>query len=403
MTKPLRIGLVMLGGRGWMGGAEYIRNIIFALANLPQEQRQTFELSLLTSTSTDADFIQSVKPCLNNVFFLNKIVPPTYFNLVKWGIEKYLLRIPDHRYDIILKKYGLDFVYPVVTEECRFSLNQVVAWVPDFQHKYLPEFFSAKEINTRDETHAKMAGVSPLIIVSSRSAAADFARFYPDASFKVKVLSFKTVPKDEWYLGDPGKIQRKYALPDKFYIVSNQFWQHKGHLTLFKAMRRLKDAGITPVVVCTGELNDNRQAEYAGVVRDAISSLGVSAQLHLLGLIPKSDQIQLLRRSIALIQPSLFEGWSTIVEEARCLGKDVILSDLAVHLEQNPPMSRFFDRNSPDALASTMADCWESLSPGPDLAREKVAYQAARMEICKFAETFLEIAQAGAVKTIPCR
>jgi hypothetical protein len=66
-------------------------------------------------------------------------------------------------------------------------------------------------------------------------------------------------------------------------------------------------------------------------------------------------------------------------------------------------MSRFFDRNSPDALASTMADCWESLSPGPDLVREKVAYQTARMEIRKFAETFLEIAQAGSVKTIPCR
>ena len=44
MNKPLKIGLLMQGGRNWIGGAEYIKNIIFALSSLPHEVRSTFEI-----------------------------------------------------------------------------------------------------------------------------------------------------------------------------------------------------------------------------------------------------------------------------------------------------------------------------------------------------------------------
>ncbi len=53
MTKPLRIGLIMQGGRGWIGGTEYIKNIVSALASLPTEVRSTFELCLICSKSLD--------------------------------------------------------------------------------------------------------------------------------------------------------------------------------------------------------------------------------------------------------------------------------------------------------------------------------------------------------------
>ncbi|KAA0893320.1 glycosyltransferase family 4 protein [Oryzomonas rubra] len=394
MTNLLRIGLIMQGGAGWMGGAEYIRNIILALASLPQETRATFEVNLLTNTATDENFIDSIKPHVTNVHYLDQIVPPKFPELILWSIKSRLLRISDQRYDVILNKFGLNFVYPATSWDCRFSLDKVVAWIPDFQHKHLPQYFSKRELHGREKTYSKLVHSSPMVVLSSKSAAVDFERFYPDFIKKTRVLSFKSVMRDMWVQGDPANVQAKYSLPDRFFLVSNQFWQHKGHLTVINALKLLKDNGVKPVIVCTGELNDYRQPKYASVVLDAIKSFGLEEQILLVGLIPKNDQIQLLRRSLALIQPSQFEGWSTVVEEARCLGKAMILSDIPVHLEQNPPESCFFECSSPAALAEVMADFWHSLTPGPDGGKETLARETNKKECNDFAMTFLAIARS---------
>src|SRR5690606_26082660 len=58
--------------------------------------------------------------------------------------------------------------------------------------------------------------------------------------------------------------------------------------------------------------------------------------------------------SVAVINPSLFEGWSSTVEEAKALGKSVILSNIPAHVEQNPHKGIFFDPKNPYELAERM-------------------------------------------------
>ena len=50
-----------------------------------------------------------------------------------------------------------------------------------------------------------------------------------------------------------------------------------------------------------------------------------------------------MKNAIALIQPSLYEGWSTLVEEAKALNQFIILSDIPVHREQIDQNADFFD------------------------------------------------------------
>jgi hypothetical protein len=95
-----------------------------------------------------------------------------------------------------------------------------------------------------------------------------------------------------------------------------------------------------------------------------------------------------------LIQPSLFEGWSTVIEEARCMGKPMILSDFPVHLEQNPPKSKYFEKMSSKSLAPIMAEYWQKFSPGPDLELESIAREINKEEVQTFAYEFLNIAKA---------
>lgn len=394
MTKPLRIALVMHGGTGWLGGQEYIRNIILALANLPQELRDSFELFLLATNSTDRNFIESVKPFLKKVYLLEEPDQNSLWYRIKCNAVRIVYKRNICMYDAIARKNKFDFVYPCISPNEGFSLAKVGAWIYDFQHKYLPEYFTRQEILAREHDFSEIALKASLVVLSSKSVEADFKKFYPEAAFKTKVLPFKVVPPSQWYEGNPCDIQQKYHLPDKFFIVSNQFWQHKNHLTVFNALKLLHDRGVDPIVICTGHIYDNRKPEYSDLILQTIHKLGLSRQLYLLGLIPKIDQIQLLRRSIALIQPSLFEGWSTVVEDARCMAKPAILSDFSVHLEQHPPNSIFFERTSPESLASVIEDYWVSLYPGPNLEQESIARETNRQEVMEFGKTFLKIANS---------
>jgi glycosyltransferase involved in cell wall biosynthesis len=140
-------------------------------------------------------------------------------------------------------------------------------------------------------------------------------------------------------------------LPDRFFLVSNQFWKHKDHAVIIEALAILKQLHICPIIECTGTLSDYRNPRYFNQLLERIEELELQKQFIILGVIPRIDQIQLMRRCLAVIQPSLFEGWSSVIEDARSLGKPVIASDFSVHNEQNAPNSYFFKCVNAEALA----------------------------------------------------
>ena len=394
MSKLLRICLIMQGSRGWIGGFEYIKNIILALGSLPEEVRSTFQLDLLCSESLDTDIRCQIEPYLNRIHYRDiDLEPRTLLNRIRWRITKALFKESDPRFSNFFRKEGFDFIYPYSEESSSHQLYRPVAWIYDFQHRYLPHFFTEQEIQNRNHIFASIARYSSTVVLSSKTAESDFHKFFPEAADKTEVLSFKTSPSLQWYEGSPQQVQTAYSLPDRFFLVSNQFWQHKNHLVVFNALNLLRQQGIFPNVVCTGHIYDYRCPDYADTILQTIHKLGIAKQVYLLGLIPKLDQVQLIRRAMAIIQPSLFEGWSTLVEDARCLGKPMILSDLPVNLEQSPPNGVFFQRESPEHLASLLSDWWENLSPGPDLKQEENARINSQSEVQAFGYRFLEIAQ----------
>ena len=71
-------------------------------------------------------------------------------------------------------------------------------------------------------------------------------------------------------------------------------------------------------------------------------------------MIPYNDVIHLMYASCAVINPSFFEGWSTTVEEAKSLKKDLIVSNLRVHIEQLKENARFFNPDSYEELSNIL-------------------------------------------------
>jgi glycosyltransferase involved in cell wall biosynthesis len=388
MSKSCRIGLVMQGNSNWMGGVEYIKNIVFALSKLPKDVRDKFELCLICDKSIDSSLYESIVPYLQHIFYIEK---ENRFKAVFeriWktcsqeclssiGISNFLIANPDH---------NLSFIYPYVkTSEDLMN----AAWIPDFQHKYLPHLFNLSDIFFKNISFKYISKHSNKIILSSKSAESDFHKFFPASQAEVVVLPFAIFPLPQWYCENPEEILKNYSLPNRFFLVSNQFWKHKNHKLVFKAMEILKKMNVEINIICTGNLKDYRNKNHIQEVREMVRNLGLDNQVHLLGLIPKQDQVQIMRCSLAMIQPSLFEGWSTAVEDARALGKKIAVSSIPVHLEQNPPGAKFFDKDSPIELADILKAWWESEEAGFNPLQEEIAKKEALIQMEKIAYSFL--------------
>jgi glycosyltransferase involved in cell wall biosynthesis len=146
-------------------------------------------------------------------------------------------------------------------------------------------------------------------------------------------------------------------------------------MTVFQSLVLLRDQGIIPFVVCTGFQDDYRNPDYFPSVLKYLEDEGLTGQVRLLGVVPRDHQVEVFRYAAAVLQPSLFEGWSTVIEDAKAIGRPIIASDLPVHLEQLEGMPNiwFHKRSSPEDLARVLAELWPTLLPGPDQEAEKTA------------------------------
>jgi glycosyltransferase involved in cell wall biosynthesis len=394
VITTFRIGLVMQGGSNWIGGVEYIKNIVFALATLPVEVRNKLEICIICEKSIDPLLYEPILSHLHQVFYVDNssILPESLQKMLKIvmrestqniGVDRFLKSNPEH---------GLNFIYPYTSSDHTNQAFVTADWIPDFQHKCLPHLFNFTERFRRDNNFKYIFKKSPLLVFSSKCAEQDSHKFFPDAKLNVKVLPFTMCPPAEYYEADPIEVVEMYSLPSRFFLVSNQFWKHKNHKLVFKAMGILKQMNVDINVVFTGKLQDNRDRNYSQEIEEMIRSLQLESQVYLLGLIPKKYQVQLIRTSLAMVQPSLFEGWNTSVEEARCLGKKIALSDIPVHLEQNPPRAAFFKKDDPSDLANILKAWWESEDTGFNLAQENIAREKAFLKVQEMAYKFLDIA-----------
>src|SRR5690606_34581615 len=110
--------------------------------------------------------------------------------------------------------------------------------------------------------------------------------------------------------------------------------------------------------------------------------------IKVLGFVPREDQIYLMRKSVAVIQPSLFEGWGTVLEDSRALGKTVILSDIPIHREQQTEYSILFEKENSEHLAKIIKKVLTEKEQHESKGREQKALALAKINARFFALNF---------------
>jgi glycosyltransferase involved in cell wall biosynthesis len=379
--STLRIGIPVIGNIHWLGGVSYIESLIKAIGILPKHERPRLLLVVRENFLEAVELHQSILPLIDGILFIGADVRKA----------ETLLRRPFIQCQTAEEiSSNIDFFFPVVGEVLPNLCS--ASWIYDFQHIHLPEFFPPSDIQERNHSFRRIADLAKLAVFSSRDSESEFKRLFPESRAVTRVLHFHALPADEWYEITPAEIQKKYHLPDHFFICCNQFWIHKNHTRLFEAVLALQEAGEMIHLVCTGMTGDHRAPGYFNHLQQAINNSQLKDYIHILGVIPRIEQIQLMRRSLAVIQPSLFEGWSTVVEDARALGKTIILSDLPVHYEQAPAHAEYFNRINTDDLIRRISRLLPALKPGPDYASEQQAREQSRQLVRDSAVQFCSLA-----------
>jgi glycosyltransferase involved in cell wall biosynthesis len=381
----MRIAFTFTGHAGWTGGSNYLKNLLQALHRYSGDSIQAV---LVAGHNAGAGEIVPLRP------YLSEIITDKSFTLwsPEWFIRQIVRRTLDK--DLIVermfKRHDIDAVFHAGLFGGRFSVP-CVNWIADFQHVYMPEMFSPRDRNMRDRLFRDLARMCRRLVLSSECAKKDFESFLPAYRDRVDVLRFVAQTPVTVYAGNPLAALRSHDIPEKFFHLPNQFWKHKNHEIVIEALQIVKSRNHDIFVVCTGNENDYRNPGYFGSLKRKIVETGLTGQIALLGFVPIDQLYALMRQSVAIINPSFFEGWSTTVEEVKSLGKKILVSDIPVHREQAPPGGTYFDPEGPEDLAEKMVRIWEETPAGPDLCMEAEATASQEARVQGFAHQFAQI------------
>jgi glycosyltransferase involved in cell wall biosynthesis len=372
----IRVAFPLFGRGGWTGGYNYLKNTLRLInAQLSDE----IEAWVFLSPTDNAEFGDELRSLVDGRVIVDLFVGSSGRGL---SLVKAIILGRDAQLERILQSRGIDVVFENANFYGRRFSIPVISWIPDFQHRHMPEMFTTLNWWRRDLGFKHQIKSGRTILLSSYAALKDLEYFYPTAKGNGNVVRFAVCEFDASHRARGEELRRMYDLPGRYFFLPNQFWRHKNHAIVLEALSILRSQEkleAIPPVILTGQPKDVRNPNHFEDLMTRAKYLQVDRHFRYLGLIPHDHVLALNANCLAMINPSLFEGWSTPVEEAKAFATPLILSDIPIHREQSPDAS-FFDPNSANALAALLMDA-ASRRPAPRPTEPKLRIlQSARLE-----------------------
>lgn len=382
----MRVAFNLIHSARWTGGYNYLLNLFKAIRNYEADH-----VSPILFCGDDADEhdvrafrekeVGTIEVIRSSIFAGNK-KGANILRACLFGVDSHALEVfRRHKVDVVFENatfYGRHFPIPTI------------AWLPDFQHRHLRDQFGIRAYWRRELGFRAQVASGRVIMLSSEDARRDCERFYRSRKDQTAVVRFAALISADLVEASPEKIAQGYGLPSRFFYLPNQFWKHKNHLVVIEALGLLKREGVDMVVAVTGNPLDPRHPEYIGQLKTRIESLGLQEHFRILGVVPRTHVIALMQTCSALINPSLFEGWSSTVEEGRMLGVPMLLSDLAVHREQMEQGATYFSPDDAEELAVKMRNM--ALS-APLITPARMPDVGSRERVRRFAQEFVAVVE----------
>jgi glycosyltransferase involved in cell wall biosynthesis len=252
-----------------------------------------------------------------------------------------------------LPHLGIEFFINISPElaviDCPFL---TVVW--DLQHRlqpYFPEVSSENRWQLRENFYSQVLRRAAFVITGTEAGKREIQHFYGVADDRIRIIPLPT-PRFalESDRVDPAVLAR-YDLPADYLFYPAQFWSHKNHVGLLRAVSHLKEAeGLALPIVFTG--SDQGNESY---VRETVRALQLDGQVHFLGHVPQTTLKALYQNALALCFVSFFGPDNLPPLEAFALGCPVIASDVPGAREQLGDAALFVNPTNELEIAGAIA------------------------------------------------
>lgn len=281
--------------------------------------------------------------------------------------------------------------FDLVHSTCSYINPELIGFpgvltIQDLQHLHYPEFFSPAELEDREQLYRASARQARHIICCS-----EFTRRDVHARYGIpldKLTTVWNIPSAAVWQRIPDRKSRallaKMGIEGPFLFYPAHPWPHKNHARLVQAFARIapqlpRGLGL----VLTGGAFEPGHPAAALVRRHSLEG-----RVRHLGYRSPLEVRALFQECLALVFPSLFEGFGMPVAEAIIAGKPVVCANAASLPEICADAGLTFDPNDVDDMAARILEVATSVE------RREALAQAARRRRALFS------ASHSAIKTL---
>jgi glycosyltransferase involved in cell wall biosynthesis len=311
----------------WSGGVSYYKNLINFASKI-----NNFNFTIFTNSKKfiKENIIKKDKRnvIIKEIFFLKK---NNFFNALRKSIIFFFRN--DYFLYFLLKSEKIR----ILSHRKLFINHSIksIGWIPDLQHKVYKRFFTKKFYLQREKYVINELANTDKIFVSSLQIRKEFKKYY---GIYNKIVPLRVLSKEKYSVKSPIK---------KYILFPAQFWEHKNHEFLLEIAKIIKKKKINIKIYFCGKVDNYKNQNHFKLINDKIYKLKLDKIIKNFGEVSIKQLNKLQKECLAFVNPSFYEGWSTINEEARSNLKYIFLSDISGHREQNNYGSIYFNLNSP--------------------------------------------------------
>ncbi len=264
-----------------------------------------------------------------------------------------------------------------------------VVIVYDLQHRAYPQFFHPVEVLEREKNFCQSCERAVLVTISDyvRSMVLEKADADPNRVFSIHIRRRGQLPQVA--TAEKAKILQALGLEDEaYFLYPANFWPHKNHEMLLTAFGMAQRSGLQPPIklVCTGA-PDSRMNEIVS----ATERLGLRDFVLFPGFLDDIKFAALLQSALALIFPSLFEGFGMPIIEAMAAGCPVACSDRTSLPEIAGDAALLFDPRRPGEIMQRMLLLAGDKELRASLKRKGIQWSQSFMDVNRMAREYIDV------------
>jgi glycosyltransferase involved in cell wall biosynthesis len=274
------------------------------------------------------------------------------YRLIKFFFKK-------NHFEKFLEKNEVDLIYFVAQSNYANytkSINYIFTLF-DLSHRDYPEFPEVRNnkiFEFRENEFQKNLPRAIAVLTDSNLGKEnaiyryrlDVNRVYVFPFTPSSTIQYKDLETDDKKENEFIDVKKKYDLKYDYIFYPAQFWAHKNHIYILKALNILRnESSILLGVIFSG--GDQGNLSY---IKDMTKKYNIESQVRFAGFVPNEEMVYLYSQSLALVMPTYFGPTNLPPLEAFKLNVPVLYSDLPGLRDQVDDAALLLDLNDPNSL-----------------------------------------------------